>query len=225
MKNLFRLSIVFVCLLVASMASAASFCPMTPPRIDGIFDCHEWDAAESIDLQVNMPEGGTAPARIYFMNDDKYLYVAIRVLRLNRWTSSHSILFDANDDRIVSAGDDALVLNWEPYAGSAAYDDVYYTGGRCPFGAICSADDSDFGGQNDVIGKVGGDLSYTTYEIAKPLAPSDVNDVTMPFGSVVAMRFDFRFFGANGNFADTTYPANWPQSWVEYRVRDCRPFM
>lgn len=198
---------------------------MTPPRIDGIFDCHEWDAAESIDLQVNVPEGGTVPARIYFMNDDQFLYVAIRVMRPNSWTSSHSIHFDANDDRIVSAGDDALVINYGPYSGSESYDIVYYTGGKCPIGALCSGLDTDFGGQNDVIGKVGGDLGYTTYEIAKPLAPSDVNDITMKFNSVVAMQFSFRFFGADGKLADTDYPPRWPQAWVEYRIRECWPFI
>lgn len=222
MKPVFRSCVLFVCLLVSSVASAASFCPTNMPVIDGIFDCREWDSAQTVDFQVNVPEGGTAPARLYFMNDDKFLYVGLRILREKNWSSSFAVILDANYDRWLTAGDDLMVLSHSVYSGNRVTDGVYYTGGTCPIGAICSGSDVDFGGRNDVSGAVGEDGKYVMYELSKPLATMDGWDATMPIGSLIAMTFDLRVFGADGKFADTEYPAL-PSSgqWVDYVIKDC----
>lgn len=222
-KHIVRTSALLVCVLVSCVASASTFCPVTPPVIDGVFDCREWDSADTIDLQVNLPEGGTAPARLYLMNDDKFLYVGLRILREKIvWATSLGVMLDANEDRQLSAGDDVAVLTHDTQGGYFKTDGVYFTGGICPINALCSGSDLDFGGTNDMDGAVGRDGTYVTYEMSKYLVTTDGLDATMPIGSSIGMTFDLRLFSVDGKYADSYYPAL-PSSgqYVDYVIANC----
>lgn len=223
MKQLVRFSVLLVCLFVASMASAMGFCPTTPPVIDGVFACREWDSAQTVDFEVNVPEGGTASARLYFMNDDKFLYIGVRILRTKLDDSvGFSAILDSNYDRIVSVPDDIMGVSYSTSTGSEAFDGVHFVGGICPIGALCTNPDTNFGGRNDVVARVGFDGRYETIEMAKPLAAQDAYDADMAIGSLVGTNFSMRLW-KNGLYADTYYP-DVPSvgKWVDYTVRDCR---
>jgi len=51
------------------------------PKVDGVLSPGEWDGAGFLDVAVNVPEGGTTPGRIYVLNDDTNLYLALRFER------------------------------------------------------------------------------------------------------------------------------------------------
>lgn len=225
MKVVLRSLLLFVSLLVASMASAMPTIPTTPV-IDGVITDAEWHGAQIIDLQVNVPEGGTVPARLYLVNDEQFLYVGLRILRnkLDAGTGL-SVTLDANGDRLLSPDDDIMAVSHDFYGGDRPGDAFYYTGGVCPQGAICSGNDADLGGSNDVVGAVSCDGTYVMYEMSKPLMTSDGMDATMIPGSTIGMTFDLRIIAFNANwpdgFADTYYPA--PASagrYVDYTIRD-----
>ena len=227
MKVILKICVLFVCLFIPALASAARVCPWMPPTIDGVIHPWEWDAARTIDIQVNLPEGGTAPARLYLMDDDQYLYVGLRILRSKPdAATSLAVLFDANGDRSLDAGDDGMVLTNDYYGGTTATDIVYYTGGACPEGALCSGADTDFGGSNDAVGAIGGDGTYVMVELRKPLATQDGMDAQMWPWTTLGMTFDLRLIGWGyqwpDGIADTYYPAN-PTfgQYVDYVIPDC----
>ncbi|HEX8153555.1 MAG TPA: hypothetical protein VF698_10535 [Thermoanaerobaculia bacterium] len=224
----YRSLVLFVCLFASSTVFALPInsCPANQPFIDGAISSYEWSSAQTIDLQVNLPEGGVAPARLYLMNDSKNLYVALRIARTKPdAATTFSVTLDANYDRALSAGDDGFGITHDAY-NDIAIDNVYFTGGECPAGALCSSSDVDFRGTNDVSGAVGFDGTYMTYELRKPLMTSDRNDGTMLAGTSMAMTFAVRLLAAGAEWpygvADTYYPSV-PSAglYVDYIIKDC----
>ena len=224
MKQLVRFSVLLVCLFVASVASAAlSFCPTTPPVIDGVFDCREWDSAKTVDFEMNVPEGGTVPARLYFMNDDKFLYIGMRILRSKPDDYvGVGVILDSNYDRIVSVPDDTMGIRYHTATGSEPLDGVHFVGGICPPNALCTNPDTTFGGRIDVVAAGGYDGRFEMIEMAKPLAAQDAFDADMVIGSLVGTMFQINVW-KDGRYANTYYPEV-PSlgRWVDYTIRDCR---
>lgn len=226
MNSMIRVFVLTACLAVTANAFAIiqpTTCPSLAPAIDGAFSPLEWDSAYTVDLQVNLPEGSSAPARIYVMNDAQSLYVALRIKRAAPDpASTFFITLDANHDGRLSAGDDAFGISHSPQEDIVA-DDVYYMGGTCPPGVLCGALDTNRGGTNDVIAAFGYDGGYMTYEFAKPLMIDDPNDAAMSPASPIGMAFSVRLFSAT-NHADTYYPTNPNGTFgINYLISDCGP--
>jgi hypothetical protein len=222
MKFLLRSSVLFVCLLVSAFAFAAPVCPYAPPIMDGIIDAWEWDSAETIDIQLNLPEGGTTTGRLYLMNDDKFLYVGLRVLREKADDfSDFQVILDANRDHTFSGGDDSMHALRDNLGRTNAVDLYYVSGGSCPIGQVCISADTDWGGRNDVKGVTSADGTYVTWELSKPLITFDGTDATMPAGSSIGMTFVMRLHSF-GRVGDTAYPSwPWAGQYVDYLIRDC----
>ena len=229
MNAVLRNLAVAVCLAVSSTAVArpvVPLCPANPPQIDGVIAAGEWDSAQQIDIQVNVPEGGTAPARLYLMNDSRDLFVAMRVARTAvDDATTFSFNLDTNYDRELSEGDDNSGVTYDPYSGSVAFDNVYYTGGACP--SLCGGSDVDQGGTNDVTAAVTADGTYVTYELTKPLLPTDhTHDATMLAETSLAMTFALRLLAPGAEWpngiADTYYPSV-PSAglYVDFIIRRC----
>lgn len=222
MKFLLRSSLLFVCLLVSTVASAAPICPYGPPVIDGVIDGWEWDSAQTFDIQLNLPEGGTAPARLYVMNDDKFLYVGLRIVRkVTDDFADLEVILDANHDGVFYGGDDGMHALHDNLGRTNAVDLYYTSGGGCPPNWGCITGDESLGGRNDVKGVATADGTYVTYEMSKPLIGFDGVDATMPVGSSIGMKFIVRInnFGRSGASA---YPAwQWVPTWVNYTIQDC----
>lgn len=227
MNSFVRVVFVFTCLVTASAAFAIippNTCPFVAPVVDGTFAPFEWDTADTVDLPVNLPEGGSVPGRIYVMNDADFLYVALQIKRgTPDLASSFAITLDANRDARVTGGDDLFLISHSDSDGDLAFDDVLYVGDKCPTGGICTAFDTDRGGTNDVTAASGFDGTYVTYELAKPLMTGDLNDAAMPARSSLGMKFVIRLLGPNV-YADTHYPT-YPNGrfGIEYPVSDCGP--
>ena len=230
MTSMLRLLFVSLCVLASSVAAARpviTLCPANRPQIDGVIAPGEWESAQTIDIQVNVPEGGAAPARLYVMNDAQNLYVAMRIVRAAADASSTlSVNLDADYDRTLSAGDDTLGVFYDQSGGSVSFDNVHYTGGECPQDAVCSTADSERGGTNDVAGAVGSDGTYVIYELSKPLMTPGGLDATMLSGTSMAMTFAVRLLSAGAEWpngvADTYYPSV-PSAglYVDYTIRYC----
>jgi hypothetical protein len=225
-----RVLVVAVTLLLSSIASARPImllCPSSEPQIDGAFSSGEWASAQTLDIQVNLPEGGTTPGRLYLMNDGTNLYVALRITRAEADpATTFSVNLDTDYDRQVSPGDDTLGVTYDLYGGTTSFDNVYYTGGECPEDAICSSSDTTRGGTNDVTAAVGAAGGYVIYEMSKPLLPTDGLDATMVQTSGIAMTFAIRLLAAGAEWpngiADTYYPSV-PSAglYVDYTIRMC----
>lgn len=215
MNRLFRSCVVLVCLLVPALAFAQQNCTPAPPAIDGVIGEWEWNSARTIDVDVNVPEGGTTPGRLYIMNDDKFLYVA---LRLYRPKADPGYIFqttlDANYDRSRSAGDDVFTVSLQSGWYSVPIDGVYFVCGK----TICHDSDTLFGGNNDVAGRASADGTYVMFEASKPLVSLDGNDANMEPGSLIGMTFQLSIF--SNRVGGMNYPAN-PWEYFDYVIDEC----
>lgn len=218
MRKINLLSIAAVLMFVVGSVSA-----QTPVVIDGSFDAAEWASAMKYTFKVIMPNGSTTPGELYIQNDAANLYFCIRVKETSMSpTSSLVVSLDSNFDRVISAGDDELVLNvsnaWCSYSKTFT-DTVRYTGGACPAGYLCSGDDTSLGGTKDGNGAADNDGSWTTYEMWHPRASADVaNDVQWYKPAKVGVAVMIRLFDLSGAMADTFYPGPYYGGFTGYYV-------
>jgi hypothetical protein len=179
--------------------------------LDGVISPSEWDASGTINLLVNLPGGGTAPATLFVMNDATNLYLALRFAR-NVVDPGNSLGFEFsnNDSGIAANGDDAIVFN--PTGGFA---DIFRTNAPpCPPGsppATCGLTDVSAGGTNDGAGAFANDGTFSVYEISHPLNSGDVgHDFALSVGSTVGFFLFLRIIRAPGvfpqDFGDTDFP-------------------
>src|SRR6266571_4101306 len=175
-----------------------------PAVIDGRLNsvAGEWDAADFLDLAVNVPEGGTVPGRLYEMNDAANLYLSLRLdRRVADPRESLGFEFDNDHDGIrFEQGDDVLFLNPEI--------PLFYDGFRtllppCPPGLNCGISDTDGGGTNDGAGAFGNDGTYSVFEFSHPLdTTDDAHDFSIGPGDTVGVTMDLRL-GDGNVFADS----------------------
>jgi hypothetical protein len=179
--------------------------------LDGVISPGEWDAAGSVNLLVNLPGGGTAPATLFVMNDASNLYLALRFARnVVDPGNSLSFDFDNNDDGIAANGDDGF-----GFSPPAFFGDTFRTNAPpCPPGspeAACSATDLSAGGTNDGAGVFANDGTFSVYEMSHPLNSGDSgHDFALSVGSTVGFFLQLRMIRAPGefpgDFGDTNFP-------------------
>ncbi len=177
--------------------------------IDGIISPGEWDPADTIglvlDLTVNVPEGGTTPARLYVMNDAANLYLALRFERtVADPGNSLSFEFDNDNDGIREEGDDAIVYN----AASGFYDDFR----MLHDGRWGGPKDIAYGGTSDGEGAFLNDGTYSVYEMSHPLdSADDLHDFSLSQGYTIGFYFHLRMIGPGGvwpeDYGETYYPS------------------
>jgi FIMAH domain-containing protein len=186
-------------------------------RIDGVIDPAEWSGAAQQSLTVNVP-GGTAPATLYVMNDNLNLYLALRIQQSAVAGNSLAFEFDNDNDGIAEDGDDAVVHN-----PAVRFFDDYRT--TCPGGstpAQCAPEDTSGGGSTDGQGAFANDGTYTTYEIAHPLASGDAgHDFSVAPGTTLGFFLSLRFIDAGGSIADTDYPGF--RDYGQITINSCLP--
>ncbi len=192
--------------------------------VDGTMARREWRHADSIRFDANLPDGGTTSARLFVMNDDANLYVALRFARaVVDPGNSLGLEFDNDHDCTRENGDDAVVMN--PDIGDLT-DDFRTNDPPCPPGsppAACGPRDVDAGGTNDGHGAFANDGAFTVYEISHPLDSGDVgHDFALGAGDRVGMFVFLRMIGAGGvfpdDFGDTTFPED---GFLEVRIKHC----
>jgi hypothetical protein len=200
-------------ILAQSSAAFAHYPPGAPALggrgtavIDGTFAAGEWASAGTLDLVIELGSAGTAPGRFYVMNDDRNLYVALRVDARGvspavQFTSLVMEFDNDHDGGIRAEGDDVFVAN----PPSWFVDDYRTYLPPCPSGALCGLRDVDTGGTDD------GQLAFShtstevIYEVSKALdSADDAHDFSLRPGDVVGFWLMLRVFSPD--FADTTYP-------------------
>ena len=210
-------------------------CPATPPRrgklsgcgtatIDAKMTRREWRHADSIRFDVNLPGGGTTPARLFVMNDAHNFYAALRFARTAVDPgNSFNLEFDNDHDCVRENGDDAQVMN--PSIGGIV-DDFRTNDPPCPPGApvaACAPRDTDVGGSNDGDGAFANDGAVTVYEVSHPLDSGDTgHDIAVGPGDRLGMTVFVRMIGPGGvfpdDFGDTTFPDG---GELSVRIRSC----
>ena len=176
-----------------------------PPTIDGILAPGEWNKAATADVTIVLEDGSAAPSTLFVMNDNKNLYLGLKVPRTSLGASTVAFQFDNNNNGIAEIGDDALVLN--PDAGF--FDEARTNQPPCPTGPICVLKDTDVGGTQDGQGATTNNGSYSFYEMSHPLDSGDrLHDFSLKSGSVVGFSLQVRFCSITVcPAADTFFPA------------------
>jgi hypothetical protein len=194
--------------------------------IDGVFASSEWGSAASFAIDVNLPEGGTAPGTLHVMNDATNLYLAVRYQRsVNDPAKGVTFEFDNNGSGLFGfadyeEGDDAVLLN-----GGWTLSDNYRTyRPPCPVQTACGPVDGDDGGTVDGSGAYAHDGAFHVFEIAHPLRSGDVaHDFSLSAGQDFGMRLDIRIIAPDAmypkGFGDTLWPAG---GYLYVRVASAR---
>jgi photosystem II stability/assembly factor-like uncharacterized protein len=175
--------------------------------IDGAIASREWDNAGHVDFMLNLPEGGTTTARLYFMNDSHNIYLAIDYNRgSGDLGTSMEFDFDRDNNGIIrEEGDDYVVLNSTLFGTPFEFfDGVWTSQPPCPPNSICGFTDTSVGGTSDGAGAFHNNGARSVHELSHPLMSGDVlHDFSLTDGDVISFRLFYRLFGPTNNFADT----------------------
>jgi hypothetical protein len=187
--------------------------------LDGVFSPGEWDGADSITFDANLPQadgGGTTPAELLIMNDGNTLYFGVRVARSSYGGATNPTFeFDNNNNNALDDGEDAYGMSVGIFSDPAGLDAFRrYDAGS---GLWTGPSDESDGGTNDVFTDATNDGTYTYIEIAHPLDSGDTgHDFSLVPGNVVGFTFALRLFALDpgeDDYADTyvisTNPVNY----------------
>jgi hypothetical protein len=216
-----------------SMVPASVYSGCGTPVIDGILSPGEWKDAVSVRFGAILPDsvgGGTVPAEVMSMSDDRNLYVAYRYQAdTSRLAQSHYVELDANRSGAADNGDDGWGLSWWSYPGADAtlsttlYTDFYR--GPCLVNGVemsCAPADTDpdtgFGtpGTSDGGAIIRIEGGVTTVESWHPYRSGDARDIAARPGDTIPLSFSIRLLDSCNEyprcFGDTYFPTAW-----EYR--------
>jgi len=179
----------------AGVAEADSAWCKTPPTVDGVQAPGEWDQATCVDLAYDLVpigslmagalgEGTRKQGKLYVMNDDENLYLAIALLdvetheQFNPEAGNVDInlllaRFDVDGDGVTSLGDDQKLILTAPDGG--AYIDQYRVKEE---GDEDHATDATPNGSGKVLHRLGAGVGEYFCELSMPLDPGDLQDVT-----------------------------------------------
>lgn len=198
------------------------------PSVDGALSPGEWDGEAPFLITANLPAsvgGGTAPAELRFLHDDRNLYVSFRVLHpLPSGTifgTSLGLEFDRDCSGGLSPGDDgigtSLGYRWPGY--ESTFGDTYRW--SCGCGLCSSYDTADStcmsgpAGTSDGAGAGGGDATSIVLEMSHPLASGDLaHDFQLAPGDAIPFLASFRIIERSNDwpygFGDTDLPTYGP---------------
>jgi len=181
--------------------------------IDGTISPGEWAQATTLNIVINLPNGGGALGKLLVMNDATDLYLAF-TFEGTAQLNSISFEFDIDGDDTVSAGDDGIGFN----APDDFVDFVRASGPpACNTPGLCAPRDSDVGGTNDGAGAFRNDGTTTVYELRHPLKSGDRHDVALTRGSTIGVLMFIRLITQSGTTSDTTFPG--PQDFFGLTIR------
>jgi hypothetical protein len=199
-----------------AQGSVPSFEGSGTATIDGVFSSGEWDGADTLDFDANVPAadgGGTTPATLFIMNDATHLYLGVKIVRASFGGVTHAMFeFDNNNNDAMDDGEDVIGINAWRSGTIDRIDDFRRLVGNIWTGPRDESDD----GTNDVEADATNDGTHTYMEIAHPLDSGDTgHDFSLTPGNTVGFNLFMRLFALNqgNNYADTdvisTNPANY----------------
>jgi hypothetical protein len=172
--------------------------------VDGVFALGEWDRAGTIDLAINLPEGGTTPGRIYVMSDRTNLYFAVRLERgfIDQAASAAFYFNNGDGGTSLAPGDDGIVFDVFCCTDQRFFDIFYYTNSSCPAFYLCSDEDVNAGGNTDGRGGFSNNGTCSFFELSHPLNSGDPHDISLATGQTIGCWPFVRLLNAT-NYADT----------------------
>jgi hypothetical protein len=216
-------------LALRSLVPAAISSGCGTPTIDGVVSPDEWKGAISVRFGAILPDsvgGGTVPAEIMSMSDDKNLYVAYRYQAdTSAFAQSHFVEIDANHSGARDSGDDGWGLSWSRWPdpiGTTLFVDSYR--GPCidrstgELATDCGPADTDVTGYFAPGTSDGGAViriegGVTTVESWHPYNSGDARDIAAAPGETVPMNFSIRLLDSCPDwprcFGDTYFPDPW----------------
>lgn len=174
--------------------------------VDGVIGPGEWDKAAAVNFNL-VTFGEVHPSTLYVMNDNTYLYIAVKIRNEGFKASSLgvqgdvlSLFFDNNNNGGIAfsnseQGDDFVQLQ-------NGFPDFFLDAFRC-LPPLCAsyptfAQDIDFGGSTDTIAvishtdPIAGAIGDYVYEIAKKLDSGDIDhDFILAPGQTVGLFLTF----------------------------------
>lgn len=186
--------------------------------IDGVLSSGEWDGADRFDIQVS--DGQTEGfGRVYLMNDDTNLYLALEVSGIGTVDPLIEVRFDEDGDGIFEDTTELIdTLTVGEVFGEGGFVDFF----RDEFYAFSIIDEP--GSWNlltDTIGGLGAidgdgsvgstDAGTKVFEVSHPLSTGSERDVDLAPGDTVGFQLDASFtafFGDAPPSATTMVPAD-----------------
>jgi hypothetical protein len=142
-------------------------------KIDGVIGGNEWRDAQTLHFMASAPEG-LVPAELLALQDDRDLYLALRIQRpASGLQGILDMYFDNDNDGVpFERLDDLFSAGGIPPASE--FGDNYMLGSGNEV-----ANDPEDGGTTDGVAAVGSDAGSTTYEIRRPLNSQDIHDFAL----------------------------------------------
>lgn len=144
--------------------------------IDGVLNEDSWSKAGFLHIIYNDSE-----LKIYFTNDNDFLYMAIETTDTVKSNNSVGLYFDTDADGVLTTPEDAKILN---YTNAFTWQDLYWSGNTWAVDQISNGVDADF----NAIGKL--EDGMFTYELKIALVASNVIydgfQITNPSNTIVS---------------------------------------
>ena len=168
-----------------------SNCTSTPPTIDGLLIPNEWGSPEIVKtlnyINRDTSESETHEMTVHFMNDDTYLYIAIKITNEDFESDDVQgvdvdvieLYFDNDNDGVIEPNEDIKNF-W-----NLEYGDWFYKGN----GTWCSDSKKDGGGAAKHSNHAIGDY---TYEFRIPLNSSDDQDLSVTPDCTIGVKILYR---------------------------------
>ena len=168
-----------------------SNCTSTPPTIDGLLIPNEWGSPEIVKTlnytNRDTSESETHEMTVHFMNDDTYLYIAIKITNEDFESDDVQgvdvdvieLYFDNDNDGVIEPNEDIKNF-W-----NLKYGDWFYKGN----GTWCSDSKKDGGGAAKHSNHAIGDY---TYEFRIPLNSGDDQDLSVTPDCTIGVKILYR---------------------------------
>ena len=163
----------------------------TPPTIDGLLIQNEWGSPEIVKtlnyINCDTSESETHEMAVYFMNDNTYLYIAIKITNedfesddvQDQDVDVIELYFDNDNDGVIEPNEDIKNF-W-----NLEYDDWFYTGNW----SWCSDSKKDGEGAAKHSNHTIGDY---TYEFRIPLNSGDDQDLSVTSDCTIGVKILYR---------------------------------
>lgn len=178
-------------------------------NINGMVDTGEWTDAQCRSFQADVPGGTTSSAVLCAMNDQSNLYLRMQFVASSDPQSSFDFTLEGGDPNVTDTGDDLLTVGQVGASVTSSdqfWFDETFAAGSCPTGSICSAQDVNYGGTDDVTAAWANDGNATNFEVAHPLASGDALDVSVLVGEVVKAWSGLNIYDVTGSLERTFFP-------------------
>ncbi len=177
------------------------------PTIDGVLQSDEWASADSLDFAAQGGDARPGPVlgTIYVMNDNRNLYIALKMEDGEVEEHHVTIYFDDDHDGVRELGEDMLNTFRSEKYGTDWH--LVYPLTENNFGA--APDHALNGGTSDGSAAWTSDGTFAYWEFSHPLCSSDDQDFCLSEGDTVGFQIKYVILGFSYTFPNGSTPSTW----------------